>query len=182
MCARTLRHSGTQPSTCPGPSRSMTAIIFSLIALLAGSCAPSYGSVRIGGDASFSVATVSRNGLMPRRGDDAPVLARLYRRLPLPSGLNVLCRPKSRGWLESVTDALCPDMTSSSSTRRRFSGLGSRRAVAIRAELARLRFSGRMCSRCVWAGGIGGSPAIQEVICDNFVGGSNRDSCGDVAM
>jgi hypothetical protein len=45
MCAHTLRHRGTQPSTCPGSSCSMVAIILSLMASLAGSCGPSYGSV-----------------------------------------------------------------------------------------------------------------------------------------
>lgn len=40
-----------------------------MIASIARSCAPSYSSISMGGDASFSV--VSRNELMPRRGNDA---------------------------------------------------------------------------------------------------------------
>jgi hypothetical protein len=50
----------------------MVAFTLSMMASLADSCVMSYGFVSMQGDASFSVAIDSRNGLMPRRGDDAP--------------------------------------------------------------------------------------------------------------
>jgi hypothetical protein len=77
-----------------------------------------------------------------------------------------------------VNDARCSGVTFPS-TRRRFSGLGSRREVAIGACL---RFGGRMCSRFVSAGGSRGSPVIQEAISDDFSARKDGDRGGDVAM
>jgi hypothetical protein len=58
-----IRISSLQPA--PGSSRATTAISLSLLS--GRSSAPSYGSVVIGGGASFSVAIISHNDLAPRR-------------------------------------------------------------------------------------------------------------------
>lgn len=50
------------------------------------------------------------------------------------------------------------------------------------AELARLRFGGRTCSRCASAGGDGGRCPIQEAVRDVFAARRDGERGGDVAM
>jgi len=133
----------------------------------------------IGGDATLSAAIVSRDGLFPRRGVEAPTR--------LPGGLKVLELPKVSGRAFNPTaDALCPGSKSSVFRRWRLLGLTSRYAdmavswcTAVGSELARLRFSSRCSSS---AGGVGGSCSSQEEIRVVFSVRMEGDTGGDVAI
>jgi hypothetical protein len=131
----------------------------------------------IGGDATLSAAIVSRDGLFPRRGVEAPTR--------LPGGLEVLELPKVSGRaFDPTADALCPGSKSSVFRRRRLLGLTSRCAdMAVSwcttggSELVRLRFS-----RCSSAGGVGGSCSSQEEIRVVFSVRVEGDMDSDVAI
>jgi len=76
----------------------------------------SSGSVIIGGDATLKVAIVSRDGLLLRRGVEAPTR--------LPGGLRMVELPKMSGRAFNPTaDTLCSGRKSSKSYRRRLLGL-----------------------------------------------------------
>lgn len=82
---RTSSHPGLKPWSSPSSRRTTTAITRA-----GGSgSTPSSGSVVIRGEATLSVAIVSRDGLFPRHGVEAPTR--------LPGGLKVLKLPKVSG-------------------------------------------------------------------------------------
>jgi hypothetical protein len=115
---------------------------------------PSSGSVVIGGDATLKVAIVSRDGLLLRRGVEAPTR--------LLGGLRMVELPKMSGRaFDLIADTLCSGRKSSEFCRRRLLGLTLRFVdmlvnwcTPVGSEVARLRFSSPRSSS---VGGVGGS-------------------------